>query len=296
MAGRRARRRAVRHELRGGRRELHPARRCSLRGLPLRDRRRSALAGPAPHEHGVDLRIRLARRLLAPVAAVHRKARLPLTVYGVAMALPRATPRPSPPCARRSGRSRPMGCAGSSTATSPLRRKAGASPCEAVRLHTEATGRRPLGWYLGRAARSTRGRWSWRKAASSTDLDSYADDLPYWVAGPARTAPRHSLHARCQRHALRGRPGLPESGDPVLLLAAILSSDVLYAEGATAPKILSVGLHCRLVGRPGRIAALERFLDHVLAHERVWVTRRIDIARHWYREHHQLGATAWAVR
>jgi peptidoglycan/xylan/chitin deacetylase (PgdA/CDA1 family) len=63
------------------------------------------------------------------------------------------------------------------------------------------------------------------------------------------------------------------------------SFDVLYAEGATAPKMLSVGLHCRLVGRPGRMAALARFLDHVAAHEGVWIARRIDIARHWITRH-----------
>jgi len=63
------------------------------------------------------------------------------------------------------------------------------------------------------------------------------------------------------------------------------SFDVLYAEGRDAPKMLSVGLHCRLVGRPGRLAALERFIDHVLAHSQVWVTRRIDVARHWHAHH-----------
>ncbi|HWW36756.1 MAG TPA: allantoinase, partial [Xanthobacteraceae bacterium] len=71
---------------------------------------------------------------------------------------------------------------------------------------------------------------------------------------------------------------------------------VLYAEGERAPKMMSIGLHCRLAGRPGRAAGLIRFLDYIAGFDRVWIATRLDIAHHWYREHHQLGAAAWAVR
>ncbi len=115
------------------------------------------------------------------------------------------------------------------------------------------------------------------------DSDSYADDLPYWVAGP--TGPHlvvpYTLDANDMRFAVA--QGF-NSGDQFFTYLRD-SFDVLYAEGAKTPKMLSVGLHCRLVGRPGRLAALERFIDHVLKHENVWVPRRIDIARHWHAHH-----------
>jgi peptidoglycan/xylan/chitin deacetylase (PgdA/CDA1 family) len=151
-----------------------------------------------------------------------------------------------------------------------------------VRLHTEATGSRPLGWYLGRCTVNTR-TLVMEEGGFLYDSDSYADDLPYWVAGPKgpHLVIPYTLDANDMRFAVA--QGF-NSGDQFFAYLRD-SFDVLYAEGATAPKMLSVGLHCRLVGRPGRIAALERFLDHVLAHERVWVTRRIDIARHWHAHH-----------
>ena len=149
---------------------------------------------------------------------------------------------------------------------------------EAVRLHTEATGERPLGWYLGRCTVHTR-KLVMEEGGFLYDSDSYADDLPYWV-GSHLVIP-YTLDANDMRFAVA--QGF-NSGDQFFAYLRD-SFDVLYSEGAEAPKMLSIGLHCRLVGRPGRMAALERFLDHVLSHDRVWVTRRIDIARHWHAHH-----------
>jgi putative urate catabolism protein len=153
---------------------------------------------------------------------------------------------------------------------------------EAVRLHTEVTGERPLGWYLGRCTVHTR-ELVMDEGGFLYDSDSYADDLPYWVTGargPHLVIP-YTLDANDMRFAVA--QGF-NSGDQFFAYLRD-SFDVLYEEGAEAPKMLSIGLHCRLVGRPGRLAALERFLDHVLSHDRVWVTRRLDIARHWHAHH-----------
>jgi peptidoglycan/xylan/chitin deacetylase (PgdA/CDA1 family) len=153
---------------------------------------------------------------------------------------------------------------------------------EAIRLHSEVTGSRPVGWYLGRGTSNTR-RLVMEEGGFLYDSDSYADDLPYWVAGPKgpHLVIPYTLDANDFRFAVA--QGF-NSGDQFFAYLRD-SFDVLYAEGAEAPKMLSIGLHPRVVGRPGRIAALARFLDHVAAHDRVWVTRRIDIARHWHAHH-----------
>jgi len=153
---------------------------------------------------------------------------------------------------------------------------------EAVRLHTEVMGERPLGWYLGRCTVHTR-QLVMDEGGFLYDSDSYADDLPYWVTGPRgpHLVIPYTLDANDMRFAVA--QGF-NSGDQFFAYLRD-SFDVLYTEGAEAPKMLSIGLHCRLVGRPGRMAALQRFLHHVLSHDRVWVTRRIDIAHHWHAHH-----------
>ncbi len=117
--------------------------------------------------------------------------------------------------------------------------------------------------------------------------DSYADELPYWVDGPRgpQLIVPYTLDANDMRFAT---PQGFNSGDQFF---AYLKDtfDVLYAEGERAPKMMSVGLHCRLVGRPGRAAALARFLDYVRSHEQVWVATRLDIARHWVKHHPPKG-------
>ena len=157
---------------------------------------------------------------------------------------------------------------------------------EAIRIHTESTGERPLGWYTGRCSMHTRDLVM-EEGGFLYDADSYADDLPYWVAGPngPHLVIPYTLDANDMRFAT---PQGFNSGDQFFTYLKD-SFDLLYAEGAVSPKMLSVGLHCRLAGRPGRAAALARFIDYVTRHEKVWVCRRVDIARHWHAHHKPAG-------
>jgi OHCU decarboxylase len=157
---------------------------------------------------------------------------------------------------------------------------------EAIRLHTEATGQRPLGWYTGRTSEHTN-RLVAEEGGFLYSADSYADELPYWEVHSRhhQLIVPYTLDANDMRFAT---PQGFNSGDQFYAYLKD-SFDVLYAEGETSPKMMSVGLHCRLVGRPGRAAALARFLDYIASHEAVWVARRIDIARHWIRRHSPVG-------
>ncbi|GFZ81492.1 chitin deacetylase [Elstera cyanobacteriorum] len=144
------------------------------------------------------------------------------------------------------------------------------------------TGERPLGWYLGRCSPNT-----WRLVAEEGGFlynsDSYADDLPYWDRqfGKPQLIIPYTLDANDMRFATA--QGFHTSDQFFAYLRDAF--DALYAEGASAPKMMSIGLHCRLVGRPGRVIGLRRFLDHIARHSGVWVTRRVDIARHWMATH-----------
>jgi putative urate catabolism protein len=154
---------------------------------------------------------------------------------------------------------------------------------EAIRIHREVTGERPLGWYTGRVSERTL-QSVMEEGGFLYSSDSYADDLPYWVKGPngPHLVIPYTLDANDMRFATA--QGF-NSGDQFFTYLKD-SFDVLYAEGrAGRPAMMSVGLHCRLVGRPGRMAALLRFLDYVQGHARVWLPRRIDIARHWHAHH-----------
>jgi len=154
---------------------------------------------------------------------------------------------------------------------------------EAVRLHTEITGERPLGIYQGKPSDNTL-KIVMEEGGFVYSADSYADELPYYVDGPngPHLIVPYTLDANDMRFAT---PQGFNSGDQFFAYLKD-SFDVLLAEGrAGAPKMMSVGLHCRLVGRPGRAAALARFLDYVKAHEDVWVAKRIEIARHWQDVH-----------
>ncbi|NHC35582.1 allantoinase PuuE [Scytonema millei] len=154
---------------------------------------------------------------------------------------------------------------------------------KAIAIHTQATGSRPLGWYTGRNSPHTR-KLVVEEGGFLYDSDSYADDLPYWVHdyGKLHLVIPYTLDNNDMRFATA--QGF-NSGDQFFAYLRD-AFDVLYAEGETAPKMMSIGLHCRLVGRPGRAAALARFLDYIQQRDRVWLCRRIDIARHWH-EHHQ---------
>ncbi len=153
---------------------------------------------------------------------------------------------------------------------------------EAIATIERLTGQRPLGWYTGRTSEQTQ-RLVAEEGGFLYDADSYADDLPYWVKVGERDQliVPYTLDANDMRFATA--QGF-NTGDQFFTYLRD-SFDILYAEGETAPKMMSVGLHCRLAGRPGRIAGLKRFLDHVQAHDKVWICRRVDIARHWRAVH-----------
>jgi putative urate catabolism protein len=162
---------------------------------------------------------------------------------------------------------------------------------QALQVIEQLTGERPLGWYTGRDSPNTR-RLVADYGGFEYDSDYYGDDLPFWMKvkktngtiAPHLVVP-YSLDTNDMRFSLP--QGFAQAEDFFIYLRD--SFDALYAEGEHAPKMMSVGMHCRLLGRPGRIVALQKFLDHVQAHDRVWVCRRIDIARHWKQTHPYQG-------
>jgi putative urate catabolism protein len=210
---------------------------------------------------------------------------LPLTVFAVAMALQR-----NPPLAAELMR------LGHEIACHGLRWIHYQQVDEAVeREHMQQaldilerlTGVRPAGWYTGRDSPNTR-RLAVEQGGLLYDSDYYGDDLPLWQTVETADGARkphlvvpYTLDANDMRFA---SPQGFNSGEQFYDYLRD-SFDVLYAEGEYAPKMMSVGLHCRLVGRPGRFRALQRFLDYVQQHDHVWICRRIDIARHWIARH-----------
>ena len=205
---------------------------------------------------------------------------IPLTIYGVATALARSPEQVAA-----------MLDAGWELASHGLKwvehrdmpeDEERAQIAEAIRLHTEVTGSRPTGWYTGRCSMNTVRLTA--EAGFDWISDTYDDDLPYWREtdeGHQLVIP-YTLEANDMRFATA--PGYIEGEQFFTYLKD--SFDTLYAEGAEgAAKMFSIGLHCRLIGRPGKIAGLKRFLDYAKGHEGVWVPRRIDIARHWAATH-----------
>ena len=163
------------------------------------------------------------------------------------------------------------------------REKESADIREAIRIHTAVTGQRPRGWYTGRCSANTVDLVT-EEDGFDYVADSYADDLPYWRhhAGRDQLIVPYTLDSNDMRFA--GPQGF-NSGDQFFVYLKD-SFDILYEEGqAGYPKMLSIGLHCRLIGRPGRLASLKRFVNYVKSHERVWFARRIDIAMHWIETH-----------
>jgi allantoinase len=153
----------------------------------------------------------------------------------------------------------------------------------AVASISRTIGERPYGWYCRYAPSENTRRLVVEEGGFLYDSDAYNDDLPYWVkeSGKNHLVIPYTLDVNDMKFSVA--PGFTSpSGYFEYMRDAF---DVLYREGSTQPKMMSVGLHTRLAGRPGRSAALERFLDHVLAHEDVWICRRVDIARHWIAEH-----------
>ena len=153
---------------------------------------------------------------------------------------------------------------------------------EAIRLHTEVTGSRPTGWYTGRCSVNTVALTA--EAGFDWISDTYDDDLPYWIESGDRDqlVIPYTLEANDMRFATS--PGYIEGEQFFQYLKDAF--DELYREGNDGrAKMMSVGLHCRLIGRPGKIAGLRRFLEYAQGHEGVWFPRRVDIARHWAETH-----------
>ncbi len=158
---------------------------------------------------------------------------------------------------------------------------------QAVASLRKLTGKAPLGWYTGRDSPNTR-RLVVDHGGFLYDSDYYGDDLPFWseVIDSKGQSHQHlivpyTLDSNDMRFA--SPQGFNTSEHFFQYLKD--SFDVLYAEGEDSPKMLSVGMHCRLLGRPGRLRALQRFLDYIEGHDRVWVCRRVDIAKHWKKHH-----------
>ena len=152
----------------------------------------------------------------------------------------------------------------------------------AIEIIRSLTGERPLGWYTGRTSERTRALVV-EEGGFLYDADDYNDDLPFWteVNGKSHLVVPYTLDNNDMRFAT---PQGFNSGDQFYSYLRD-AFDVLYAEGEHTPRMMSVGLHCRLVGRPGRLAALARFIEHTRRFDDVWYCRRIDIARHWRAAH-----------
>jgi putative urate catabolism protein len=251
-----------------------------------------ATAYPARHMSMESLYEYGARAGVWRILRLFRDRQVPLTIFGVAMALLRhprvvdAFLRDGHEIASHGWRWISYQHVDPQTEREHLERAV-----EAIRM---LTGRAPAGWYTGRDSPNTR-RLVVEHGGFVYDADSYADDLPYWVeveaevGGTHRRVPHLVVPYALDTNDMRfATPQGFNSGDQ--FFACLRDAfDTLYAEGdpggANAPRMLSIGLHCRLAGRPARLASLARFLDHVRAHDHVWCARRIDIARHWVATH-----------
>jgi len=221
------------------------------------------------------------------------KRRLPVTFFAVAMAMQR---NPDAVAAMLEG-GHEIACHGLRWINYQMVDEATerAHMQEAVAIVKDMTGAAPLGWYTGRDSPNTR-RLVVEHGGFLYDADSYADDLPYWTVvalddkNGGKKVPHlvvpYTLETNDMRFA--SMQGFNSGNQFYDYLKDAF--DVLYAEGENAPKILSIGLHNRLIGRPARFASLQRFLDYVQRHERVWICRRADIARHWQAAHPFQGA------
>ena len=154
---------------------------------------------------------------------------------------------------------------------------------KAVASLKKLTGDRPLGWYCRYAPSVNTRRLIVEEGGFLYDSDAYNDDLPYWVEveGKSHLVIPYTLDNNDMKYCVA--PGFNSGNDFYTYLKDAF--DVLYAEGEISPKMMSVGLHARLAGKPGRIAALARFIDYVQSHDRVWICRRLDIANHWIKYH-----------
>ena len=206
---------------------------------------------------------------------------LPLTVFGVAMALER-NPAAVEAMMRAGWEIASHGYRWINYQGVPAEIEA-EHIAKAIAIQTRLTGARPLGWYQGRTSPNT-ARLIVEEGGFTYDADSYADDLPYYDArfGKPQLIVPYTLDANDMKFVALNGFTTPDQFFSYLKDGF----DVLYAEGeAGAPKMMSIGLHCRIVGKAPRFAALQRFVDYVLGHDKVWVARRIDIADHWLAHH-----------
>jgi len=227
------------------------------------------------------------------VLRLFEQRKLPLTVFGVAMALQR---NPEAVAAFRE-LGHEIACHGLRWISYQNMDEATerAHMEEAVQIIAELTGSAPLGWYTGRDSPNTR-RLVVEHGGFAYDADHYGDDLPFWEQVTTRdgsTTPHLVVPYTLDTNDMRFAAAQGFNSGTQFFDYLKDAFDVLYQEGdpagLDAPKMLSIGLHCRIVGRPARAAALARFLDYVQSHDKVWVTRRIDIADHW-RMHHPYQA------
>ena len=251
-----------------------------------------APAFPARHMSMESLYEYGARAGLWRVLRAFEARRLPLTVFAVAQALARL---PEAAAAYRE-LGHEIACHGLRWISYQNVDEATerAHIAEATAILSEICGAAPLGWYTGRDSPNTR-RLVVEHAGYVYDADSYADDLPYWTSvairrdGRDQTVPHLVVPYTLDSNDMRFAAAQGFNSGTQFFDYLKDAFDVLYREadpaGLDAPKMLSVGLHTRLIGRPARIASLERFLDYALGHERVWICRRIDIARHWIAAH-----------
>ena len=227
------------------------------------------------------------------VLRLFEQRKLPLTVFGVAMALQR---NPEAVAAFQS-LGHEIACHGLRWISYQQIDEATerAHMVEAVRIFTELTGAAPAGWYTGRDSPNTR-KLVVEHGGFVYDSDYYGDDLPFWqqvaildANGQPAVRPHLVVPYTLDSNDMRFAAAQGFNSGSQFFDYLKDAFDVLYAEGdpigLNRPKMLSIGLHCRIVGRPGRIAALARFLDYAQSHERVWIARRIDIARHWRAVH-----------
>jgi len=152
----------------------------------------------------------------------------------------------------------------------------------AIKAHTKIFGKRPDGWYTGRCSPNTRDLVM-EDGGFLYDSDSYSDDLPYWESRNKKKQLiiPYTLDNNDMRFATN--QGF-NTGDHFYSYLKD-SFDALYEEGRTSPKMMSVGLHCRIIGKPGRIQSLKKFLDYIIKHEDIWICKRVDIAKHWIKNY-----------
>jgi putative urate catabolism protein len=262
---------------------------CVLHGDPGSEQFLSEIVGaaayPARHMSMESIYEYGSRAGVWRILREFEKRGLPLTVFGVAMALQR-NPEVARACVELGHE---IACHG--WRWIHYQDMAPEAEAEHMRLAMsiveKLTGARPLGWYTGRDSPHTR-RLVVEHGGFLYDSDYYGDDLPFWTEVEISNGERrphlvvpYTLDSNDMRFAT------PQGFNTAEQFFTYLRDafDVLYEEGAETPKMLSIGMHCRLLGRPGRFRALQRFLDHIEQYDRVWVTRRVDIARHWH-EHH----------